>query len=142
MRIFIPGNCPSLKNSKIATSKGVFMSKTVRKYLQSLGVKSYSVRKRTVENYKTRPNLFEEAVKPMREYLARHTPPYSIGFHFIRGARHKFDFTNACAIICDLLVAHRVIKDDNMDILIPSPFVYLNLWYSYDKKKPGCLLDF
>ncbi len=31
--IFIPGNIPSLKNSKIATSKGVFSSKTVKKFL-------------------------------------------------------------------------------------------------------------
>ena len=143
MRIFIPGNVPSLKSSKVATAKGVFPSKTVRKYLQSLGVKKYSSRKRTVENYKTRPNLFEEAVVPMRIYLALfRKPPYLIGFHFVRGTRHKFDFTNTTAIIEDLLVAHRVIEDDNMDILIPSPYLLGDLWYGYDKDRPGCLLDF
>ncbi len=142
MRVFIPGNVPSLKNSKVATSKGVFMSKTVRKYLQYLGVKNYSVRKKTVESYKTRPNLFEEAIGQMRADLAHFNPPHLIGFHFIRGTRHKFDFTNACAIICDLLVAHEVIEDDNMDILIPSPYQLDDLWYGYDKNHPGCLLDF
>lgn len=142
MRVFIPGNVPSLKSSKVATSKGVFPSKTVRKYLQFLGVKSYSSRKRTVEPYKTRPNLFEEAVAPMRDYLATLYPPYLIGIYFVRGTRHRFDFTNAAAIIEDLLVAHQVIEDDNMDILIPSPYQLGDLWYGYDKTHPGCLLNF
>jgi len=143
MRIFIPGNVPSLKNSKISVQgKGVFMSKTVRKYLQSLGVKKYSVSKGTVENYKTRPNLFEEAVAPMRNYLVSLYPPYLIGLHFIRGTRHRFDWMNAGAIICDLLVAHQVIIDDDMDNLIPSPYLLGGAWYSYDKEKPGCILDY
>lgn len=142
MRVFIPGNTPSLKNSKVATPKGVFMSKTVRKYLQFLGVKNYSVSKHTVENYKTRPNLFEEAVAPMRAYLATLYSPYLIGFHFIRGSKHKFDWMNAAAIIADLLVAHKVIFDDDMDNLIPSPYLIGDDWYSYDKERPGCILDY
>ena len=40
--IFIKGNIPSLKNSKVKTSKGVFHSKTVTNFLRSYGIKSYS----------------------------------------------------------------------------------------------------
>lgn len=141
MRIFIPGNVPSLKNSKIATSKGVFASKTVRKYLQALGVKSYSVRKRAVENYKTRPNLFSEAVEPMLMLLNSAIPPHLIGFHFVRGTKHKFDWINAVQIMADLLVVHRVIPEDDMTVFIPYAFPNPEGdYFSYDKKKPGCIL--
>jgi len=137
---FIPENVPSLKNSKIATARGVFHSKTVRKYLQKLGVKKYSVSKRTVENYKTRPNLFEIAVADMRKYLKTRKPPYIIGFHFVRGTRHKADFINLMQIIADLLVAHRVIPEDNMDNFIPYPRWCNGGWYSYDKSGPGVII--
>ena len=39
--IFIPGNVPSLKNSKIKTERGVFASKTVTTYLKLFGIKSF-----------------------------------------------------------------------------------------------------
>jgi len=143
-RIFIPGNVPSLKNSKVATSKGVFFSKTVRKYLQSLGIKNYSVSKRTVEGYKKRPNLLEVAIAPMRQQLAMSYPPHQIGFHFVRGSRHKFDLLNAAAIICDLLVAHQVLIDDDADNLIPYFFKFkmVSDFYSYNKEKPGVILEY
>ncbi|MDO9463726.1 MAG: hypothetical protein Q7J67_00250 [bacterium] len=142
MRIHIPGNTPSLKNSKVATVKGVFHSKTVRKYLQKLGVKKYSVSKKTVENYKTRPNLFEAAVKSMRADLKKRKPPHIIGFHFVRDSKHKFDITNAMAIVCDLLVAHDVIEDDNADHLIPMPIKINNVWYQIDKEFPCCIVEY
>ena len=34
--IFIPHNVPSLKNSKVKTSKGIFASPTVSKYIRKL----------------------------------------------------------------------------------------------------------
>jgi len=118
------------------------MSKTVRKYLQKLGVKKYSVSKKTVEDYKTRPNLFEAAVKSMRDELKCRKPPYLIGLHFVRDSKRKFDWMNSAAIICDLLVAHDVIEDDNMDYLIPSPFLINSVWYQIDKEFPCCILEY
>jgi hypothetical protein len=55
--IFIKGNVPSLKNSKI---KGIYHPKTVTKYLRSLNIQGYSASKKTVKEYKdpNRPNLF------------------------------------------------------------------------------------
>lgn len=161
--IFIPGNVPSLKNSKVATGGkamvdnfgnttgwkrgGVFMSKTCSKYLQGLGVKKYSCSKGTFENYKTRPNLFEKAVGPMKDEFSGRGAligegPHIIGLFFIRNSKRKFDFINAAQIICDLLTAHGVIEDDNMDCLIPMPINVAGSWYTIDKENPGCIVYF
>ena len=56
--LFIQNNVPSLKNSKIKTSRGIFSSKTVGKYLRSLGIQSYSSSKKLVKGYVTRENEF------------------------------------------------------------------------------------
>jgi chlorite dismutase len=133
--IFIPENVPSLKNSKIKTSKGIFPSKTVKKYLQKLGIQKYSVSKKEVVGYATRENLFIKKFKennwkkPLNQAI--------IEFHFVRGSKHKFDFHNAVQILADLMVAHDLIEDDNMDYFIPFPMKKNNKWYSYDKKNPG-----
>ena len=140
--VFVPLNTPSLKNSKMYTKRGVFPSPSVKKYLQKIGVKKYSCSKGTFENYKTRPNLFKKAVAPMKEILSKREPPHVIGLFFIRNSRRKFDFINAAQIICDLLTAHGVIEDDNMDILIPQPVMVAGSWYTVDKDRPGCIVYF
>lgn len=133
--IFIKGNVPSLKNSKVKTSKGIFPSKTVTKYLRSLNIQSYSLKNKYIKEYKdpNRPNLFKEYfknwIKPNNQVL--------LGFHFVRGSKHKFDFGNACQIIQDLMVAHDFIEDDNMNWLIPFPLANKMDWFSYNKENPG-----
>jgi galactose-1-phosphate uridylyltransferase len=67
--------------------------------------------------------------------------PLSIGFHFVRGSKHKFDFHNAVQIIADLLVAHDFIEDDNMDCLIPYPLEINGKYYTYDSKNPGVYIS-
>lgn len=142
MYIFILGNVPSAKNSKVKTARGVFMSKTVKRYLQKIGVSNYSMRHKTVKCYVTRPNLFEKAVAPMRKRLKGYDPPHIISFHFIRGTRHKFDFVNMVQVIADLLVVHHVIEDDNMNYFIPMPRYVDGNWFGYDKENPGVWLGF
>ena len=145
MQIFIPGNVPSSKNSKIKCSRGIFHSAAVRKYLQEIGVAKYSVHKRTVENYKTRPNLFEAAVAPVKEKLLAIGVlpiPLVVGLYFIRSTKRKFDWINIAQIICDLLVAHRVIPDDSMDVFVPVPISRDGRWYHVDKKNAGGILNF
>ena len=140
--VFVPFNTPSLKNSKVYTAKGVFPSPSVKKYLQKIGVKKYSVHKGTFENYKTRPNLFEKAVGPMKGFLPTRKTPYEISLFFIRNSKRKFDWINAAQIICDLLTAHGVIQDDNMDYLIPMPIQVAGSWYTVDTERPGCIIYF
>lgn len=139
--IFIPGNVPSSKNSKIATKHGVFHSKTVQGYLKNLGIKSYSVSKKWVSEYKTRPNLFKEYVKDFPELIKGKEAPFLIGIHFIRDSKRKFDFHNAVQIIADLMVAHDLIEDDNMDYFLPIPMEVNGKYYTIDKEKTGVIIQ-
>ena len=136
--IWISGNVPSLKNSKVKTSRGIFSSKTVKKYLANLGIQRYSSSRKEVLGYKTRPNIFQEQIVPqIIELLENKEPPFEIGFHFVRGTKHKFDFNNANQLIADLIVAHDVLEDDNMDYFIPFVLKIDNKFYSVDKTNPG-----
>jgi len=136
---FIPGNVPSLKNSKIKTKRGIFPSKTVVKYLQEMGIKSYSVRDKQVEDYKTRPNKFREHLRKFPKLHEKHYP-IEVGFHFIRRTAADFDFNNATQIIQDLLVAHDYITDDSMRFFIPYVLKVDGRNYSLDKENPGVIL--
>jgi|TARA_R110000822_G_scaffold152112_4_gene291302 hypothetical protein len=140
MYIWIAGNVPSSKNSKINTSRGSFHSKTVKKYLQNLGVQTYSVRKQTVLGYKTRPNKFEALRESFVTAIGEKEYPLKIGFHFVRGTRHKCDFHNIVQIIADLMVAHKFVDDDNMDCFLPFPLKRKGSYYSYDKESPGVMI--
>ena len=140
--VFVPFNTPSLKNSKVYTKNGVFSGPTVKKYLRKIGIKKYSARDGTFESYKKRPNLFLKAVCPMKEIFKNNKPPYEIGLFFIRNSKRKFDWINAAQIICDLLTAHGVIEDDNMDYLIPMPVQVAGSWYTVDMERPGCIVYF
>lgn len=135
--VFVPGNVPSLKNSKVKTSKGIFPSKTVMKYLREMGIQAYSASKKTVTEYKTRPNLFKDYANQISKLLVGKTAPYVICFHFVRKTKADFDFNNANQIILDLLTAHKVIEDDNMRFVIPAAMQIADKWYTVDKDKPG-----
>lgn len=140
MLIWIEGNVPSSKNSKIKTSRGIFHSKTVKKYLQNLGVQNYSVSKKKVLGYKTRPNKFEVLREDFKNAIGDKKYPLKIGFHFVRGTRHKCDFHNIVQIIADLIVAHDFIEDDNMEYFLPFPMKRRGKYLSYDKDNPGVFI--
>lgn len=136
MEIFIKGNVPSLKNSKIKTSKGVFMSKTCRNYLTSLNITSYSASRKEVIDKRSKKNLFKEAFKdwvvPDKQIV--------LGFHFVRDSKRMFDFNNANQILLDLLTAHKFIVDDNMDWIVPQAYKKDGKYYSYSKTEPGVFI--
>lgn len=139
--IFIPFNVPSLKNSKIKTSRGIFPSKTVKNYLTDLGIQRYSASRKEVVGYKTKPNKFQELREIFNKSLEGKELPVEIGFHFVRKTKHKFDFNNANQIIADLLTAHGIIEDDNMDYFIPYAFKMNDKFYTIDKENPGVYLQ-
>ncbi|MGK2861896.1 MAG: hypothetical protein ACSLE0_08180 [Chitinophagaceae bacterium] len=148
--IFIPGNVPSLKNSKVKAKGGIFASPAVGRYLRALGIQTFSSSKKTVKGYvdKTRPNKlekFKEEIKTMK--LGKENPLF-IGFHQVRDSKRKFDFSNSVELIQDLFVAHDFIEDDNIEYMFPIPMTIdgrlpttSNLrkeqWYSVDKENPG-----
>lgn len=139
--IWVPLNVPSLKNSKIKTSRGIFPSKTVKNYLMAMGIQKYSASRKEVVGYKTRPNKFEELRKQFVNGLKNKEPPFEFGFHFVRKTKAKFDFNNATQIIADLMTAHDFIEDDNMDFFIPYALKINNKYYSVDKEHPGVYIE-
>lgn len=115
--IFIKGNVPSSKNSKIWTGKHLIWSKTANKYVKD-----------TKEEWEYRKIRFQNEVL----IQCNNTYPIKVSFKFIRGSKHKFDYINPLQTILDLMVKYEWIPDDNADIIIP----YFEP-YSYDKVNPG-----
>jgi len=139
---FIKGNCPSLKNSKVKTSSGIFASKTVTKYLRGLGIQSYSSSRKIVKGYtdKNRPNIFLESLEGFKESITDY--PIKLGFYFIRDSKRKFDFNNANQLINDLLTAHDLIEDDNVDFILPYPILNdTGNCYEVDKDNAGVIIQ-
>lgn len=141
---FIKGAVPSLKNGKTWTGKFLVKSKGVTNFLKLHGIKNYSGRKKTVEFYKGFVE-FEGSIskvgREIKKELLKHKKPYILGFHFIRGSKHKWDFGNACEIISDLFTALDVWEDDNTDIYFPSPMQVGKNWYSVNKDNPGVIIS-
>ena len=135
--IFIPGNVPSSKNSRINTTKGSFASKTVKSYLNSLGIQSYSSSKKLVKGYVNKPNLIESLREDFLKQTSGKELPLEIGFHFIRDSKRKFDFHNIVQVVLDLMTAHDIIIDDNMDCVIPFALKMDSKFYSVDKEQSG-----
>ena len=135
--IFIPGNVPSSKNSRINTKHGSFASKTVKTYLNSLGIQSYSSSKKLVKGYVNKPNLIENLREDFLKQTSGKQLPLEIGFHFVRDSRRKFDFHNIVQVVLDLLTASDFIIDDNMDCVIPFALKIENKFYSVNKEQSG-----
>jgi len=148
--IFIPGNVPSLKNSKVKTSRGIFHSPTVSKFIRSLGIQHFNSRKKEIKGYKDplRPNKFEALRTAFETMRAGKGDPLIIGYHQVRGSKRLFDFSNSVELIQDLLTAHDFIEDDNVKYVFPVPMTidgHLPVegkirdkpLYSVDKENPG-----
>jgi hypothetical protein len=136
LTIFIKGNIPSLKNSKI---KGKFPSKTVMKWLRLYGIQSYSASRKEVKFFKTIPKKynFEDIASPLKKCTDY---PLKLGFHFIRDSKRNWDFGNACQIVQDLLVAFDYIPDDNVNYVLPFPLEIDGKYWSYDKDNSGVII--
>ena len=149
--IFIPGNIPSLKNSKVKTSRGIFSSPTVSKFLRSIGIQGFNSSKKTVKGYvdSSRPNQFEAFRKEFSAMKAIKNDPIIIGYHQVRNSKRLFDFSNSVEILQDLMTAHDFIEDDNVKYVFPVPMSIDGKLiteanprefplYSIDKENPGC----
>lgn len=133
-KFFIPFNVPALKNG---TVNGKFKSKQVVKYMQKLGIKSFSSKKKTFDNYVRRLNVFYETISRVK----RPDQQSFFGFHFIRESKRNFDFSNAVQILEDLFTAHGFIDDDNINVMIPVPLFVNGRAYTVDKKNPGVIVS-
>jgi len=131
--IFLPGNIPSSKNSKV---NGRFFSKTVMKWLRLYGIKGYSSRKKEVYYFARVQRLYnmEEILLPLKHST---NYPLKLGLHFVRGSKHRWDFGNACQVVFDLMTALDIIPDDDTTYLLPFPLEINGEYWSYDKDNPG-----
>lgn len=121
--VFIKGNTPSSKNSRVRTRSGaMIMSKTCQKYLKEFG-----------DQWKIIPEEFKN--------LTQEDFPISVGFHFVRNSRHRWDFGNICQMATDLMVKNLWIPDDSVDYLIPYVLWIDGKHYSYDKENPGVHIE-
>lgn len=115
--IFIPGNMPSSKNSKVWTGKFLVWSKTAQKYVKDS--KTY---------YENNKQQFLDLIKDKPK-------PYNLTFTFVRKSKHKFDYINPLQTALDLMVKYGWIDDDNADEILPSFKPYI-----YDKDEPGMII--
>ncbi len=118
MKWFIPGNVPSSKNGRRWTGKYFIASKAVMNY-----------RKNTKEYYQKYTSEFQEEIK---KYIL----PIKIGFTFIRGSRHKFDYINPAQTVQDDMTKYKWIEDDNADNINPMFYEY-----EYNKDNPGVYIE-
>ncbi len=122
-RIFIPGNCPSLKNSKsvfVVKGKGnLVASEPVRKYIKA-----------ATWDYVQNKSLFLKMSK-------NHSKPLKVNFYFVRKTKQRFDYINAAQIVLDSMVKAEWIPDDNMNEIVPA-----FQGFHVDKNMPGVYIYF
>lgn len=118
-RIFIYGNVPSSKNSKVWTGKFLVNSRGVCRYKRQALLQFIA--------YKNR--FLKEAEKK--------SLPLSVKFTFYRETHQRFDFNNISQILCDLMVSCGWIEDDSYKYLVPvyNPEVII------DKENPGVKIE-
>jgi hypothetical protein len=115
MEIFIKGNVPSSKNSKVWTGRFFVWSKASQRYVKESEVE-----------WAINAKVFKSMI---------HEYPIRCSLTFIRGSKHQFDYVNPTQTILDLMVKRGWIEDDNADIIIP---VFEQ--YKYDKENPGVII--
>lgn len=149
--IFIPGNVPSSKNSKVKAATGIFNSPAVSAFIRSLGIQSYNSRRKYVKGYVdtvNKPNIIEGLREEVEKMKVGKENPLFVGFHHVRKQNRQFDFSNSLELIQDLFTAHDFWEDDSVKYMFPIPMSIEgempnihNLrnvdWYSVDKENPG-----
>lgn len=120
MEIFIPGNVPSSKNSRMMTKSGLLIKPPL-----------------CFKYEKATKDIFVEKSKEFREYVGEIDKPLFIRLHFVRDSKRRCDFHNLTQFIADLLVKNGWIEDDNMNQVFFVPYKIEGKWYSVDKENCG-----
>lgn len=118
MKIFIPTNVPSSKNSRVWTGRFFIASKAVAKWRKE-----------------TKP-YWEQYKDDFLMDCCGKGSPIEVRFTFVRGSKHKFDYANPLNTIQDEMVKHGYIPDDNADEILPVLAPYI-----YDKVTPGVYIE-
>ena len=157
--IYIPGNVPSLKNSKEIVSlhkKLLDNEQKIKHVIELPGREPLEVElmldmsntSKAPVVRKLRPILipskahkkyekasamaWRQAAPPFRRLLQGHSKPYKLGFYFVRDSKRIFDYGNAIASCEDIMTTRGWIDDDNCQEIMPVP-----LGYHVDKATTG-----
>lgn len=115
-KLVIPGNTPSLKNSKQIFHKWITDKKTGQR-------KNVPFVTSSEQHKKWYPQAFEE-VNNSPLVLKEWNYPLRISFHFIRETKETFDWINVAQAPLDLLKNARIIEEDDMLHVIPGDWSY------------------
>lgn len=121
-QFIIEGNTPSSKNAKQWTGKFLIANKNTQLW-----------RKANEQFFKDNKDDFLEATKDMEK-------PYHIYFSFRRKSKHKADFNNLTQAVLDEMTKHEWIDDDNMDEILPFPYLEEGRCYVHDKEYPCTII--
>jgi len=121
--IFIPGNCPSSKNSKQIVQKTLPSGKKIPFLIDSHTTQQY--KKNNKIFYTVNRKIFQDAIYNI-------TPPYYVGLYFIRDSARDFDLNNASQVVQDMAVDAGWMEDDCARVFVP---VFLG--YHVDKANAG-----
>lgn len=121
--IFIPGNVPSSKNSRIWTGRRSIKSKLCQTYITNHAW------------------LFAINKPKFISMLDGKTRPYLVGFHLVRDSNRRFDFCNVIQILQDMMVKYEWIIDDNCSIMFPVPLSINDVLFSINKDNPGVFIS-
>lgn len=161
LAIFIPGDTPSLKNSKEISVINTKYSECCNGLMEKLAVNNWicgtckrPAKRKKVHSLRSSDQVLE--YKKVTEYVFNTNThrfnnmvkdvhfPLHMGFYFVRRTKASFDYVNMCQVLLDLMKDHRSkdghitkkwIKDDNMFYVIP----YF-LGYHHNPKKPGAMI--
>jgi hypothetical protein len=116
--IFISGNCPSSKNSKVWTGHMLISNRPTRSY---------------ENNTRFIYGAYKSEFKKM---IGKKRYPLKVGFYFIRDSKRRFDYANVVQKVADMMVDAGWIDDDDASHLIP---VFLG--YEVNKAITGVYID-
>jgi len=116
--IFIPGEVPSSKNSRIA-----IQTETTNKTIPSKATRSY--KKESANTYKDLRGDFHKMVEGLH-------PPFTVYYKLVRKRKAEFDFHNAIQIIADMMVLHGWLQNDDSKTVRFIPLLEI-----YDSENPG-----
>ena len=120
--IFIPGNVASIKRGRIWTGKKLVYSKASTKYI------------------KLSKPFWEENKEPFQKLIKGYSFPLTVGFHFVRATKRRFDWINLVQTCQDMMVKYEWIEDDNIHIILPFPYKVDGEFVTYDKENNGVLI--
>lgn len=129
--IYIPGNVPSLKNSKEIITipfKGQLHLPVHERKTRAMLIPS----KRHQKYERDTAPLYRAFAKEFRKLAQGHLKPLKVGFYFVRDSRRLFDFGNAMASCEDIMETREWIPSDDCNQMMSIP-----LGYHVDKETAG-----